>query len=73
MWVPLLAVEEPGWPEKLYPADRVVVVVPPEEDEGSVELRDGASVCPEVTRPGGIRAQPLPSLDSCTGFSQITP
>jgi DNA-binding transcriptional regulator YhcF (GntR family) len=27
-WVPLLAVATPGWPEKLYPADRVVVVVP---------------------------------------------
>jgi len=28
MWVPMLAVAEPGWPEQLYPADRVVVVVP---------------------------------------------
>jgi hypothetical protein len=27
MWVPLLAVTEPGWPEQLYPADSVVVVV----------------------------------------------
>jgi DNA-binding transcriptional regulator YhcF (GntR family) len=27
-WVPLLAVATPGWPEQLYPADRVVVVVP---------------------------------------------
>jgi hypothetical protein len=36
-WVPLLAVEEPGWPEKLYPADRVVVVVPI-EDEDVAEL-----------------------------------
>src|SRR5262249_53860525 len=27
MWVPMLAVAEPGWPEQLYPADRVVVVV----------------------------------------------
>lgn len=26
MWVPLLAVAEPGWPEQLYPAGRVVVV-----------------------------------------------
>src|ERR1700722_6212106 len=31
-WVPLLAVAVPGWPEKLYPADRVVVVVPTEDD-----------------------------------------
>jgi DNA-binding transcriptional regulator YhcF (GntR family) len=28
MWVPMLAVAEPGWPEQLYPADRVVVIVP---------------------------------------------
>jgi DNA-binding GntR family transcriptional regulator len=27
-WVPLLAISAPGWPEQLYPADRVVVVVP---------------------------------------------
>jgi DNA-binding GntR family transcriptional regulator len=27
-WVPLLAVATPGWPEKLYPADVVIVVVP---------------------------------------------
>jgi DNA-binding transcriptional regulator YhcF (GntR family) len=27
-WVPLLAVATPGWPEELYPADSVVVVVP---------------------------------------------
>lgn len=33
MWVPLLAVAEPGWPEQLYPADRVVVVVPAEDKE----------------------------------------
>jgi hypothetical protein len=25
-------VATPGWPEKLYPADRVVVVVPAEDD-----------------------------------------
>jgi DNA-binding transcriptional regulator YhcF (GntR family) len=31
-WVPLLAVASPGWPEQLYPADRVVVVVPPEDE-----------------------------------------
>lgn len=31
MWVPMLAVAEPGWPEQLYPADRVVVVVPAED------------------------------------------
>jgi DNA-binding transcriptional regulator YhcF (GntR family) len=31
-WVPLLAVATPGWPEQLYPADRVVVVVPPEDE-----------------------------------------
>ena len=28
LWIPLLAVNVPGWPEQLYPADRVVVVVP---------------------------------------------
>jgi DNA-binding transcriptional regulator YhcF (GntR family) len=44
MWVPLLAVEEPGWPEKLYPADRVVVVVPPDEDEKPAELQHGCCV-----------------------------
>lgn len=33
MWVPMLAVAEPGWPEQLYPADRVVVVVLPEDRE----------------------------------------
>ncbi len=33
MWVPMLAVAEPGWPEQLYPADRVVVVVPAEDRE----------------------------------------
>ena len=27
-WVPLLAVATPGWPEQLYPADKVIVVVP---------------------------------------------
>jgi GntR family transcriptional regulator len=37
-WVPLLAVEEPGWPVKLYPADRVVVVVCPEETAGPAEV-----------------------------------
>jgi DNA-binding transcriptional regulator YhcF (GntR family) len=31
-WVPLLAVTSPGWPEQLYPADRVVVVVPAEDE-----------------------------------------
>jgi len=28
MWVPVLAVAGPGWPEQLFPADRAVVVVP---------------------------------------------
>jgi GntR family transcriptional regulator len=28
MWVPVLAVAEPGWPEQLFPADRAMVVVP---------------------------------------------
>jgi DNA-binding transcriptional regulator YhcF (GntR family) len=47
MWVPLLAVAEPGWPEQLYPADRVVVVVGPDEEEsrrqsGGHPSRDGA-------------------------------
>jgi DNA-binding GntR family transcriptional regulator len=27
-WVPLLAVATPGWPERLYPADVVIVIVP---------------------------------------------
>jgi len=31
--VPLLAVAAPGWPEQLYPADRVVVVAAPEEND----------------------------------------
>jgi DNA-binding transcriptional regulator YhcF (GntR family) len=46
MWVPLLAVAEPGWPEQLYPADRVVVVVGPDETHpGSTrpELSEPAS------------------------------
>jgi DNA-binding transcriptional regulator YhcF (GntR family) len=28
LWIPLLAVAASGWPEQLYPADRVVMVVP---------------------------------------------
>ena len=32
-WVPLLAVATPGWPERIYPADRVVVVVPERDEE----------------------------------------
>ena len=32
-WVPLLAVATPGWPEGIYPADRVVVVVPERYEE----------------------------------------
>jgi DNA-binding transcriptional regulator YhcF (GntR family) len=32
-WVPLLAVAEPGWPEQLYPADRVVVVVASDDEK----------------------------------------
>lgn len=28
VWVPVLAVAQPGWPEQLFPADRAVVVVP---------------------------------------------
>jgi DNA-binding transcriptional regulator YhcF (GntR family) len=58
-WVPLLAVEEPGWPEKLYPADRVVVVVPHEEDDGADELAAGMA-----PRPGSIPAQPRLSLEA---------
>jgi DNA-binding GntR family transcriptional regulator len=27
-WVPVLAVREPGSPERLYPADRIVIVIP---------------------------------------------
>lgn len=54
-WVPLLAVAEPGWPEQLYPADRVVVVVGPDEapPDGTrpdlpelSELAGGASTLP---------------------------
>jgi DNA-binding transcriptional regulator YhcF (GntR family) len=37
MWVPLLAVAEPGWPEQFYPADRVVVVVPAEDEEAEAK------------------------------------
>jgi DNA-binding transcriptional regulator YhcF (GntR family) len=73
MWVPLLAVEEPGWPEKLYPADRVVVVVPPDEDEGAVELRRSEPASSAEVQPGHIPAQPSRSLGSHTAFSQITP
>jgi DNA-binding GntR family transcriptional regulator len=36
-WVPLLAVSTPGWPEQLYPADRVVVVVPPADEPAGQE------------------------------------
>jgi DNA-binding transcriptional regulator YhcF (GntR family) len=32
-WVPLLAVATLGWPERIYPADRVVVVVPERDEE----------------------------------------
>jgi len=41
MWVPMLAVAQPGWPEQLYPADRVVVVVPP-EGNAQPEAKDPA-------------------------------
>jgi DNA-binding transcriptional regulator YhcF (GntR family) len=37
MWVPMLAVAEPGWPEQLYPADRVVVVVPGEAKDAAAD------------------------------------
>jgi GntR family transcriptional regulator len=37
LWVPMLAVVEPGWPEHLYPADRVVVVVPSEGQEAAAD------------------------------------
>jgi GntR family transcriptional regulator len=37
LWVPLLAVAEPGWPEQLYPADRVVVVVPAKCQESAAD------------------------------------
>ena len=72
-WVPLLAVEEPGWPEKLYPADRVVVVVPPEEDDGPIELRGDRPIRPEDVKPGGIPAHTVHPLGSCTAFSKTTP
>jgi DNA-binding GntR family transcriptional regulator len=26
LWVPVLAVAEPNWPERLYPADRVIIL-----------------------------------------------
>jgi Bacterial regulatory proteins, gntR family len=46
MWVPLLAVTQPGWPEQLYPADSVVVVVGPDEPsrDGPGARRDGTDV-----------------------------
>lgn len=31
-WVPLLAVAMPGWPEQLYAADRVIVIVPAQDE-----------------------------------------
>jgi GntR family transcriptional regulator len=37
LWVPMLAVVEPGWPEHLYPADRVVVVVPAEDQDAAAD------------------------------------
>jgi DNA-binding transcriptional regulator YhcF (GntR family) len=55
MWVPMLAVEEPGWPEKLYPADRVVVVVSEEEGDEPAELPGGHTTKPagRTTKSGG--------------------
>jgi DNA-binding transcriptional regulator YhcF (GntR family) len=47
MWVPMLAVAEPGWPEQLYPADRVVVVVPCEDWEPAADAGPAAQV-PDV-------------------------
>jgi DNA-binding transcriptional regulator YhcF (GntR family) len=47
MWVPLLAVAEPGWPEQLYPADRVVVVVPARGDEDAAKAAPSAQQAPE--------------------------
>lgn len=45
MWVPMLAVAEPGWPEQLYPADRVVVVVSACEGKGvAVPAGEGTEV-----------------------------
>jgi GntR family transcriptional regulator len=61
MWVPLLAVEEPGWPEKLYPADRVVVVVAPEQDDGPDQLAAG-----RASRPADIPVQPRHTSDAGT-------
>lgn len=37
-WVPVLAVAQPGWPEQLYPADQVVIVIP-EQERGASETR----------------------------------
>ena len=51
-WVPLLAVSEPGWPEQLYPADRVVVVVVPDGAPG----KDARPELPDLV--GGAGALP---------------
>jgi DNA-binding transcriptional regulator YhcF (GntR family) len=86
MWVPLLAVEEPGWPEKLYPADRVVVVVPPEDDDPA-ELPGGGTAKPgaaahsagrtalpgQTAEPGGQSPSPLHPLGIRSASSQATP
>jgi DNA-binding transcriptional regulator YhcF (GntR family) len=42
-WVPLLAMATPGWPEKLYPADRVVVVVPAHAESAQAESAQAES------------------------------
>jgi DNA-binding transcriptional regulator YhcF (GntR family) len=87
LWVPLLAVEEPGWPEKLYPADRVVVVVSAEEGDDPAELPGGRSAKPgqrsqrrgraalpgNTAQLGGRSPAPLHPLGIRTGSSQITP
>jgi GntR family transcriptional regulator len=66
MWVPLLAVAEPGWPEQLYPADQVVVVVGPDEEPPRPatghDSRDGAE--PDLSAPAGPADRYQPSSSS---------
>lgn len=49
-WVPMLAVQEPGWPERLYPADRVVVIVSDEDDPAASQSAASGSGASPVTR-----------------------
>lgn len=62
-WVPLLAVSEPGWPEQLYPADRVVVVVVPDGAPGKdarPELPDLVGAPGRYQPSSARRSSPMP-------------